>query len=77
LVVFQSKREQDSLLNPLMDLPLPIDFLGNTQCASVKLFKYLLNRLAQVFTGITRVDTGPVFPGLFNKRLKLVHVIPD
>jgi hypothetical protein len=60
-----------------MDLPLPIGFLGNAQCACVKLFKYFLNGLAQVFAGITRVDTCPVFPGLFDERLKLVHVIPD
>jgi hypothetical protein len=59
-----------------MDLPLPIGFLGNAQCACVKLFKYFLNGLAQVFAGITRVDTCPVFPGLFDEGLKMVHEAP-
>ena len=70
LVVIQTKRQQYSFFQPLIDMPGAVGlFFGNTQRAFIQQIKRKGHRITHLPFGIG-ANFSPVFPGIIDQRGK-------
>src|SRR5690606_37882007 len=74
LIVVQSKRQQNRLLEPLVDTPLPVDLLRDTRPTAVQEGNSLVDGLSDIRGCVLRCELGTMLESRLDEGLQR-HVI--